>query len=239
MDFSIHTMNLISLLTTSIGWSMIAFLVFRTYKKSQHKPKVWKVIVITYVGLFSLSIDWIITDSLLKIPLLPLGVWVLYLIFKRKQTSWQTYRSFAWIGFLSNFVFILCTLIYIPIYQTLYPTNDISTFVSNIDHAEIIHSHPSAENVSLNKDKLLEQLDAIKQVNIDSAQWYEDVILLKKEERFPYLLIETLPKWGSGSHAVIYIENDGKGLILQTENKQFYFRSEHSFLKEGNRAESK
>ncbi|NBI29059.1 hypothetical protein [Chengkuizengella marina] len=227
-----HSVNIIALTAEIIAWIVIAKLVFNSYKKLKNKLKIWKVIFVTLIGLLSFTIHLELFDTVLKIPILPLGVWILYGFLKRKKERWVTYRSFAWIGFFANFIFIVSTFIAVLIHPILYPTNQISTYISNADKATIIKSHPSAENISLNKDRL-KQISNLKQSTINSEQWYEDTILNKKRERFPYLLVGTSPKWGSGLNTSIHIEADGKGILLMTEKGQLYFRSEHSILEEG------
>jgi len=75
------------------------------------------------------------------------------------------------------------------------------------------------------------------QRTIFSDLWYEetyaDTDSTTKDERFPYQLIGTKPKWGSGLRTSIFIESDGKGFLVSTQDKQLYFRSEQSVLMEG------
>jgi hypothetical protein len=76
---------------------------------------------------------------------------------------------------------------------------------------------------------------------IMNEQWYEETYMKgessKREERFPFLLIDYHPKWGSDIHSMIYIEADGKGILISASDKQLYFRSETSILREGNENE--
>ena len=101
-------------------------------------------------------------------------------------------------------------------------------------NASILNIHPSAKNQSLNKESLLKQLHTMRQEMIYSDQWYEDTYMKtesnKRGERFPYQLIGTSSKWGSGLHTIIFIEDDGKGILLSTPKKQLYFRSEDSLI---------
>lgn len=191
--------------------------------------------VVLIAGLFSFSFHWIIFDAIIKIPILPLGVWVLYFFLNKKEGRWQRYRNFAWLGFIGNFIFILFTLLVIPIGQLIYPEDQAATYISNIEHASVIQTHPSAvEKTSLNKESLLEQLPLMKQANIYSDQWYRDAFidreLNRSSERFPYQLINASSLWGSGITALTFIEADGKGLLITSPNQQLYFRSEKSLL---------
>ncbi|HHW36271.1 MAG TPA: hypothetical protein GXX18_03115 [Bacillales bacterium] len=228
------TFNAIAILTGIFAWGVIAFFTYRIYKKQIEKPKIWKIIIVIFVGIFSFSINWNMFDTMLKFPILPLGVWILYFVLKGKDERWQTYRSFAWLGFWANFLFLASTLFAIPIHQAVYPKDEPTTYISNIENASIINIHPSAKEQSLNKESLLKQLQTMKQETIYSDQWYEDTYMNaesnKRSERFPYQLIGTSSKWGSGLHTIIFIEDDGKGILLSTPKKQLYFRSEDSLI---------
>ncbi|WP_442598109.1 hypothetical protein [Neobacillus sp. D3-1R] len=238
MDFNLDfSFNVISILTGIIAWSFVAFFAYRIYKKQIVKPKVWKVMVVILIGLFSFSINWNIFDTIIKFPILPLGVWILYFVFKGKNEKWQNYRAFAWLGFCANFIFLVSTFITIPVHHVIYPKSEPSTYISNIKNASIINIHPSAKERLINKESLVKQLHTMEQEKIYSDQWYEDTYMNtesnKKNERFPYQLIGTSSKWGSGLHAIIYIEDDGKGILVSTSKKQFYFRSEETLIEGG------
>ena len=116
----------------------------------------------------------------------------------------------------------------------VYPKDEPSTYISNVENASILNIHPSAKDRSLNKESLLNQLDTMRQETIFSDQWYEDTYMNtesnKRNERFPYQLIGTSSKWGSGLETIIYIEDDGKGILLSTPQEQLYFRSEDSLI---------
>lgn len=71
---------------------------------------------------------------------------------------------------------------------------------------------------------------------VEGMQWYyekefKDEQSIKRNERFPYQLAGTSPKWGSDLRPIIYIEADGKGLLISAPQKQLYFRSKESLLK--------
>ena len=51
-------------------------------------------------------------------------------------------------------------------------------------------------------------------------------------ERFPYLLANVAPKWGSKVTATIYVEKDGKGLLIAAPTKHLYYRLDESILQE-------
>lgn len=237
MDFSFDfTFNLISTLSFMLALGVITSIAFRIYKKQVVKPKIWKIFIVTFVGLFSFAIEWNMFHTMFRFPLLPLGVWILYFFLNGKGERWQTYRLFAWLGFWANFIFLLSTLLAMPIHQVIYPKGEPTTYIATIDHSSIINIHPSAKEQILNKDSLLKQLPTMRQETINSAQWYQDIYLNTESnitsERFPYQLIGTSSKWGSGLHTIIFIENDGKGILISTPKEQLYIRSEDSLLKE-------
>lgn len=231
IDFSISFFDVFSGL---IGWGIVAILAYRLYRKSLPKPKIWKVMIVILIGIFSFSFSWYMFDTLIKIPILPLGVWILYLFMKNKKERWQTYRPFAWLGFFSNFIFLLSVLITIPVYYAIYPKYEPSTYLSNIENASIVKIHPSAKNLTLNNKNLKEQISVLIESHFYSDEWYEktymDVEPNKREERFPYQLIGVKSKWGSGLKTMIFIEGDGKGILISTPKYQLYFRSDISLL---------
>ncbi|MEH7115635.1 hypothetical protein V7124_25230 [Neobacillus niacini] len=231
------TFNAIAILMGLLACSVIGYFAYRIYQKQVGKPKVWKILIVMIIGLFSFSINWNMFDTMIKIPILPLGVGTLYIVLKGKGDRWQTYRSFVWLGFLANFIFLLSTLVAVPIHHAIYHESELSAYISTVENASITPIHPSAENLSLNNKKLLEQLHEMKQETIYSDQWYEQTYMnadsTNRKERFPYQLIGTSPKWGSGFQTIIYLEEDGKGILLSTSKTQLYFRSEISLIEEG------
>lgn len=232
------TFNIVSICFSIIAWGVLGALAYKLYKKQIMKPKVWKVLLVLFIGLFSFSIHWNALDTLLKLPILPLGVWILYFMLKGRNDSWQRHRVFAWLGFAANFIFLVSTLLTLLVHNLLYDKDDPTSFISRVEHAAIVHMHPSAGAVerTLDKESLAKQLHTMNEEQIDSDQWYQDTVMYSdpsiKHERFPYLLIGASPKWGSGLRAVIYVEDDGKGILLTTAHQQLYFRFEQSVLKE-------
>lgn len=233
-DFSFNT---IAVLSGILGWGAIGFFAYRILKKQTVKPKVWKVLFVIFVGIFSFTINWTMYDTLIKFSILPLGVWILYFVLNRKDGRWGIYRPFAWLGFWANFIFLLTTLLSLPLQSVIYPENQATTYLSSVENASIITIHSRAKDQALNKEKLLEQLHTMKQERVYSEEWYRETYMsdesAKINERFPYQLIGASAKWGSGIHSVIYLEEDGKGILISTSKKQYYFRSEDSFFKGG------
>ncbi len=229
-----YTFNIITIITVVIAWSVIAFFTYRIYKKQMVKPKIWKILIVIMVGLFSFSINWKMFNALIEFAVLPLGVWILYLFLRRKNGRWQVYRPYAWLGFFANYLFLASTLLALPIHEVIYPKDDPTTYIANLNDASLITIHPSGKDGSIDKETLLNQLPPLEPEDVDSIQWYEDTVVdidsNEINERFPYQLIGTSPKWGSGLLSMIYIEADGKGILLSTTNEQLYFRAENSVI---------
>ncbi|MGR3762942.1 hypothetical protein [Rossellomorea sp. NS-SX7] len=220
-------------------WGLIGLAAFILYKRQQVKPRVWKVVVVILAGLFSFSFNWELSGTLLKFPVLPLGVWVLYGVLKREEGRWDRYRSFAWLGFAGNFIFLAAALVSMPLYAMVYPESDAATHIADADQAFIVRVHPSGEEGQiLDRDRLVEQVPSMNREKVESDVWYEQMYLKSdgyknKNERFPYQVVGVSSKWGSGMEPVIYVEGDGKGVLISTSREQYYFRFDESIIKEG------
>ena len=227
--------NVVEVSMTLLAWCVIAWIAYRLYNRHSDKPKIWKVLVVMLVGLFSFSFNTEIFGTVIKISILPLGVWVIYAYFRKKNEEWQTYRTFAWFGFAANFIFLIFSLIAVPIFLTIYPENEPSTYLSNIDDASIIPIHPGVKDQALDKENALATILDFSEEPIHSNDWYSGANLetdsTNTEEKFPYQLTGAIPKWGSGLISVIYIEEDGKGLLVSTPKEQRYFRFKDSLIK--------
>jgi hypothetical protein len=175
--------------------------------------------------------------QLVKISILPLGVWILYFFLRKKKETWQSYRHFAWLGFFANFIFLAATLASVPLQKAMYPEKELATYVANWEHAKVITLHPSASDAKLDKNHLKSQMISMNSKKVEMINWYDNIVNIdiKQEDRiekFPYQLTGTLPKRGSGLHTLIYVEKDGKGLLITTPQNQFYYRSDQSILTE-------
>lgn len=130
LDFSYQIVTFITLI---IEWCTIGIFAYRMMKKQAVKPKIWKVLVCVLVGVFSFSINLPpIGETPIKIAILPLGVWILYAFLKRKEGRWQSYRPFAWLGFFANFIFLAAALLSVPVQHSIYPENELSTYISTL-----------------------------------------------------------------------------------------------------------
>lgn len=222
-----------SLITTSISFLIFGLLFYLIYRSQIEKTPIWKAVVVVLVGRLAFFLDIPILSQLVQFPILPLGVWVLYWIMKRKDNGerWLRYRKFAWLGFWVNFVFLTVSLLTVPVHSFLFPADEASTYIAMTEHASLIVSHPSGETAAIKKTELGNQLGKMKESKIKSESWYYDIVHAEeKNERFPYVLLGTEPKQGSGLKPIIFIEEDGKGLLITTGQEQHYFRSTVSVL---------
>jgi hypothetical protein len=233
MNAPATALNIIALIMILLAIRMI-------YSKQELKPKLWKILIVVFVGLFSFSINLPFMDQQVKLAILPLGVWILYGIYSRRSegNSWETYRRYAWLGFLTNYLFLVMSILIPLVHVGFYPKNDITTYISEVKSAQLIRTHPSADNLTLDHHLLLSQIDSMKNEPVYSDEWYRETFEMRaeeerKDERFPYQLTGITSKWGSGAQSLIHVERDGKGILITTGQEQFYFRSDQSFLKEG------
>ncbi|MCM3601751.1 hypothetical protein M3175_13495 [Robertmurraya korlensis] len=231
-----YTLNIIAFILNVIAWVSIGLISFHIYKKKASKLKIWKVIVVLFIGIFSFNINWSMFDTVVMLPILPLGVWILYFVFKQKEGRWERYRLYAWLGFGANVVFIATTLLAVPLQSAFYPEREATTYLSNLEYASLIPIHPSATEQKINKVALENQLPNMTVEMIYIQDWYEETYMEmesnERNERFPYQLTGVTSKWGSGKKPVTYIESDGKGLLIKTVEKDVYFRAAKSFLEE-------
>lgn len=230
-DFDI---NLVSVLTLLVGWGLIVLFAYRIYRKQVVKPKLWKIILVLVIGLFAFMFNMKLFDSLFKFPVLPLGVWILYFLLKSKEGRWEQFRRYAWLGFCANFLFLGLSFASIGAQQVVYPPKNLSTYFSDVDKATIINVHPSSKEVTFLKETFMKELPEMKETEFFSDVWYEETYLSgdpnTRKERFPYHLLGVQGKWGSGFVSSIFLEEDGKGVLIATPTKQYYFRSSDVFL---------
>jgi hypothetical protein len=227
-----YRFNLISFLATIFVLIVIVSFAYRLYKNQEKKPKKWAVLLTILIGLFSFSIKFEVLGTVIDIPILLLGVWLLYFIYMGKEGRWQRYRTYAWLGFGANFLFVIAQIAAIPIHQIVYPADDANTYISDIEDGAIVTIHAASSQTTQLKNGLENQLDSMIQEEKSIYEWYGDGSIQPSErtEQFPYQLINTKAKWGSGYKPIIFIEEDGKGMLISTSNEQVYFRSEDSLV---------
>ncbi|RLQ93779.1 hypothetical protein [Falsibacillus albus] len=225
------SINLPSLLLNLAVWAGSAALVIFFYRKNKAKLTGWKVFLATFVGLFSFSITVPLFHDTFKIALLPLGVWILFFIFRKVKDRWVKYRPFAWLGFFSNYLFLAAGLLAIPINHGLYPENEVSTYLSSYEQPVLIAINPSADEHRIDRAALSTALNKMKEKKIYSTVWYQNITGQngkKGDERFPYVLKGTSSKSGSGIQTMVFVEKDGKGILVNSQRRQRYFHSPSS-----------
>lgn len=235
--------NLINSLTTIVAWLILGFVIFRTYQKQdeEERPKLIKIFFIVMFGLFSFSINLPAFGELVSVAVLPIGVW-LTLAFTEKSGRWQNYRKYSWIGFLANYLFLAGTLVGIFISSVIYPEGEIETYLDEVSEAELIAIHPSATEGVLNAEQFQEDISSFEPEYADIIKWFDDAMVQKQslepdgtgqiEEKFPYIIIGTESK--EGKRVQVYLEADGKGLLVTTDEHQYYYRSPSAtFLTKG------
>jgi len=230
-------MNIVAFASTILCWGIIILIASKLAKKQKVSLHNWKLIVAILVGLFSFSLTIQFQDNAVKIAVLPLGVWILFAFLRKRRESWEKYRKFAWLGFFSNYLFSAVSFFVLPIHESIYPPEQLSTYIGARSDIEIENLHPSSRQQQYIIDNFQQALTDFESTSFSVIEWYNETYFNyerpKIEERFPYLVVGHEPKWGSGVTASIYIERDGKGILLSTTKTQYYFRSEHSILKEG------
>jgi len=226
--------NIIQLLATLLAWVVIGYIGYRIYRKQEEKAKPWKLLISFGIGLFTFSFHFQVAQEILKLPLLPLGVWLLYLLFPRKS-RWPLYRPFAWLGFLAQFIFLAATVVSMGLHSVIYPTPLATTYLADVQQASLQTLHSEFPERELDLEILEAQLSELAPARFFDQDWYEHVYMHesnREKERFPYQLVGIRPGWGSGIQAVIYLEKDGQGFLVSTAKGQYYFRAEQSMLKE-------
>lgn len=229
-------MNIIHFVLNVLIVGIIFYWSTKIYKKQQVKPAIWKIILTLLVSLFSFSLNLQFFDTIFKFAILPLGVWILYVCLKGKDGRWNNYRPYAWLGFGANYFFLLTTLLTMVISLFIYPKDSINTYISTISEGQLIAIHPSAEENFTLVENAKEQLAHFKYATFYEIDWYYESysdIKGKNYEQFPYLLANTKSSWGSGLDVTVYIEQDGKGLLIKKGEETIYFRSDQSLLVEG------
>ncbi|OAB39228.1 hypothetical protein PMSD_04680 [Paenibacillus macquariensis subsp. defensor] len=225
--------NVVFIVGGVLGCLIVLILVSRHYLKQQEKLAYWRIILVVLVGMFSFTINLNLFPA--KISILPLGVWILVGILSKK--SWQTYRTFAWIGFWANFIFLGTALMSGFMDNWVYPKEKASTYIADIENAYIVAIHPSALQVALNKERLQHQLRNVQSADVMGMEWSRESIMESEsyyqKEHFPYALLGTLPRWGSGLDSTIYIQDDGRGLLITTSTQSYYYRSKEPLIDMG------
>lgn len=226
-----------SIVVSLLNYLIFGLIIYSLYKSKKEKIILWKVIVIAFIGGIIFSFNLNIFHSFIQIPILPIGVWLLYWFCRNRfgKVGWEKYRSFAWAGFYIKFIFIFTSFLIYPIDLLIYPKDELKTFISAIKKPQIIRTIPKVSEVELENSKLFQSVDTFKVIELFKDQkWYagtfQSETKMKPIERFPYILVGTKPKFGSNVKAIIYIEKDGKGIFITTKDKHYYFRSDTNII---------
>jgi len=235
--------NTIDMIAMVASWAVFLFWIMTMYKKDEpeNRPKKRKIVVIVLAGLFSFSVDLSAFGEIISFAVLPIGVWIVYAVLNLRG-RWEVYRKYAWSGFAANYLFLIITLFAAFISSLLYPDGEIETYVDNVSEAELIMIHPSAIESELNVEQFEEAISGFEPEYTDVDGWYVEVMEQEQnlepnernqiEEKFPYLITGIKSKEGYSVH--VYVEADGKGMLVNTSEDQYYYRSESAFfLKEG------
>ncbi|NLP49847.1 DUF1129 domain-containing protein [Bacillus sp. RO1] len=240
--------NIIDLLSVIFAWGIISVIIVRIYRvqNAEERPRIWKIFVAVLLGLFSFSFTFPLFNEPFSIAVLPLGVWILYGLLNRRE-RWEAYRKYAWTGFVGNFIFLGTALLVIGLTSVFYPEDEVRTYLTDVSDVELLVTHPSGEGVTINKEKLDDSLSTFEYERSNVIQWFEEIREqmwpeeeseepVEIQEKFPYLL--TGVKTKTGEKIQVYVEHDGKGLLVTTKKKQHYYRSKtDSFLEEKGNAE--
>lgn len=225
--------NLVPDAAIVLCWVLLVVSLIYTYRKQGGRETIWKLLLVYFVGVFSFSFTITYFKEPLQIAILPLGVWLLYAVLVRRG-SWERYRRYAWIGFFSNYLFLVSTLIAFPVQDVVYAPDELTTYVADASEARVYTIHNGAnETVQLvpHFQELAEQAQ-LTPMQVDD--WYYDSHFLEEgqlPERFPYVITGVQARWGSGYTPSIYVEKDGKGLLIVTNKQSRYYRTEQSLLR--------
>lgn len=218
---------------TIICWGLILGAIFYTYVKQHDKLTPLRIIITFLVGLISFSINFPFGGETLKIAILPLGVWLLYAVLRHKD--WARYRKYAWIGFFSNYLFLISSFVTVPLHALVFAQDEPSTYVAELSEASIFVTHSAEDGHVTLEPNALAVIAQAKVAQMESDTWYNETALAEqgqKRERFPYLLVGTHAKKGSGYTPSVYLERDGFGLLVITDKQHIYFQTEQPIFRE-------
>lgn len=227
--------NILSIWFNIMGWGMIILWIIIRYRKQKEKPAIWKAVLAALAGIISFSWNMMLMDMVVRIAVLPLGVWLLHFFLRKHR--YEMYRPYAWIGFWSNYIFLAAMLLSTMIHSVMYPINNADTYLAHVEQAVLIPTHPTAPQAVLHPKQLQSLIPKLKQAEDQTYTWYSQSSIKGNPdyqmERFPYVVINTHARWGSGLQSMVNLERDGKGLLITTEKRQFYYRSEEPLVEMG------
>jgi len=224
---------------TLLVWIIVALLAWRIYKKQEESVKAWKIVLLMVAGLFSFSVNFPNDGGMIRLAVLPLGVMILSFVFRKKKESWSVYRKYAWLGFFANYIFLATSLLSSPIHSAIYPADQADTYIAEVNEPALRIIHPSGEVKAINEQNFEKAISKLVKTDFPSLDWYYEVEKFEPTEpkyvveKFPYVIDGIEPKWGSGIRSIVYLEKDGKGILISSPKGQYYFRSEHVMFEEG------
>ncbi|MFC4410119.1 hypothetical protein ACFOZY_06660 [Chungangia koreensis] len=232
--------NVVEWSLTSLIWIIVAVLAFHVYKNQKEKTKSWKIVLLLLTGIFSFSFTIPIGGEFIRVAILPLGVMALAFLFRKKKEKWLVYRKYAWLGFWANYLFLFASLLSNPIHHAIYPEHLAHTYIAKFDEPSLMMIHPSGEERIVVQEEFEDALTTMTfQGDFPPLAWYYETENHEQtepryvEERFPYIVNGVVPKWGSGIESIVYMEKDGKGIMVSTPDGQYYFRSVQELFVEG------
>lgn len=214
-------------------YAIIFFIAYRIYQKQEIKGSWWKAIILLFVGIFSFSIEFSFFGQMHKFALIPLGVGLFYFWTSKQPTSREKYKSIVWLGFFANYAFFVTSIITVLIIKLLFPSDELTTYVQALDEAEIIITHRGTEDPLQLSDDAYELLKTSTLTEFEPDQWYFNQLDYTKEQ-FPYMLYDVTTPAGLPYDVFFFVEEDGQGLLVQTPEQHYYFRTLEPFaIKEG------
>lgn len=184
--------------------------------------------LVILLGLFSFSFDFPLFGQVQQLAILPLGVGLFYLLTLHKAKTRENYKVFAWLGFAVNYVLFIAGIITLLVTNWLFPKDELSTYIKSLDEVTIFNSHISqTEPIKLADNALELLLEHSTKATFESGQWYTEQQMFTEPyetEKFPYFLHNVSTPAGMNVEVHFYIEKDGKGLLVQTPERHYYYR---------------
>ena len=213
--------------------AIFTLLAIRIYKREETKGKWWVIIIIFLIGRFSISLDLPLFGHTHNLAIFPLGAGLFYLFTRTRQQAREIYKPYIWLGFFANYAFFVCGILTIFVTNALFPPGHLSTYIESFEDATILNIHPSAQDKIQLSNNAYELLDKSIQTEVHAHEWYNGQAynqMAYKEEKFPYMLQNVTATAGLNIDVFYYIEQDGKGLLVQTPDQHYYFRTEDTFI---------
>ena len=215
-------MNIIQLLLIALVWTI--GIIYTVKIARRNEVAIWRAVIVLLVSIFSLSFTIHAFNMTFKVAILPLGVWLIYFILRNTGT-WKKYRHVAWFGFLLNYAFLVVFFISQLIHPLIYHPEKLTTYITNPEKVKLVPIMPTETKRIQLTSELLKQASVNDLIFNDGELMYGNL--------FPYLLINHEAKRGSAIRSKIYVQNDGKGILVHHNEKQYYFTIEQSVFEEG------